>query len=276
MYQCPSDSCTDSTCTNKCCESNPCLNGGLCTELCQDPRIKLNCTCPQGYAGKFCTTKMRSCKDYLAADPTTKSGRYGLLDSADRLYTTYCDFGSETGMAWTLIESFSFSNEATFKQKGFLVDWTVNEASFNWASFRLSLNRMHDISNHSTHVRATCNFSHSAGVNYRDYLRLKLSEINPLTFKGEKCVTFEFVSITGSNCSNCSLRIYQRSGSVSQHHLHMDCHYSVARCPGSTPPVPGCTQTGEDLFGYYGFVLPTHGCSSSPSATTQWWFGGKL
>ena len=237
--------------------------------------MKLNCTCPQGYAGKFCTTKMRSCKDYLAADPTTKSGRYGLLDSADRLYTTYCDFGSETGMAWTLIESFTFSNNnSTYQEKPFYVDRAVNEASFNWASFRLSLSHMQDISDHSTHIRATCNFSPSAGVNYTDYLRLKLSEINTLTFKGEKCVTVEFFSFVGSSCSTCSLMFYNNQ--AWSLHPHIDCFYSPKACSTSAFPVPGCTATGQDLFGYYKYVLHTHGCSSSPSAKTQWWFGGKL
>ena len=133
---------------------------------------------------------------------------------------------------------------------------------------------MQDIFDHSTYVRALCNFSPSAGVNYTDYIRLKLSEINRLTFKGEKCVTVEFFSFVGSSSSNCSLKFYHNS--QWSFHPHIDCFLSPTTCSTSAFHVPGCSATGQDLFGPYKFVLHTHGCSSSPSAKTQWWFGGKL
>ena len=150
----------------------------------------MNCTCTHGHVGRFFGTKIKPCKDYLTAEPSSKSGQYFILDSTNQPYRTYCDFGSEARMAWTLIESFALSNSVQHN-KGFLVDNAINEASFNWPSFHLSLGHMKELYNQCTHFRATCNFSPSGAVNYFDYIRVKTSELNLLTVLPFKCIIFE-------------------------------------------------------------------------------------
>ena len=39
---------------NSCCRTNPCLNGGACTEHCDDVTVKFECSCAAGFAGKIC------------------------------------------------------------------------------------------------------------------------------------------------------------------------------------------------------------------------------
>ena len=39
---------------NGCCRTNPCLNGGACTEHCDDVTVKFECSCAAGFAGKIC------------------------------------------------------------------------------------------------------------------------------------------------------------------------------------------------------------------------------
>ena len=246
------------------------MNGATCTELCEDPRLKFKCTCSQGYAGKFCKRKIRTCKDYLAIDPNFRAGKYFLLDDDDLPYRTFCDFGPEKGLAWTLVESFAFSNKDIFKNKPFYNDYPVNEANFLWSSFRLSEDRMEELLESSTHFRATCNFSASHDKRYTDYLRAKLSVLNLLEMKSDNCFTFEYFSVAGSNCSNCDFAFYHKSHN--KHHPHIDCDASVRRCD-KPMSVPGCTSAGEDLFGIYDNYISDHSCSSSQSATTQWWFG---
>ena len=51
---------------------------------------------------------------------------------------SYCDFTSEAGKAWTLIESFSLSNKEIYKNNPFYHDFPRNENSFKWDDFGVS------------------------------------------------------------------------------------------------------------------------------------------
>lgn len=173
-------------------------------------------------------------------------------------------------MAWTLVESFTFSKNNIFNKKPFYKDYAVNEATFNWISFRLSLSRMTNLIKHSTHFRATCNDSPSSSTNYTDYFRAKTSELNLMTMKTSQCFVAEYFSVAGASCSNCKFTFYQNS--FFSYHPHIDCFYRTIACRAAIS-IPGCTLLGQDLFGFYSIYSVKHGCTASPSGSTKWWFG---
>ena len=105
----------DVTCTNGCCRNNPCLNGGTCKEICEPTSVRYNCSCPVQFVGKHCEIQLRkSCQDYKAAGENT-SGLYEVIDNSNRTFQVFCDFHSEPGFAWNLIQSFSLSNKHLFQ-----------------------------------------------------------------------------------------------------------------------------------------------------------------
>ena len=189
-------------------------------------------------------------------DPASKS-----------FYQTVCDFTSENGFVWTLLESFSLANNNHFNTQPFLKDYPVNEYSFKWNKFRLSLSIMNSTLRHSTHFRATCNYN-TDGLVKTDYLRAKTTELNILLLKGGPCVTIEYINIRGYEGYNCSVWIVQDSL-----HLHTDSHYGGDHCQFNSAKKGSIGGNGEDNFGLYGVVNPLHRCSSGDSSTTQWWFG---
>ena len=157
-------------------KTNPCLQGGTCEEKCDPTTVRFNCTCPVDYTGQRCDKIKypRSCKD-LATNGAKISGMHFLYDSQNNLFPVYCDFDSEPGYVWTLIQSFSLANNYQFKDYRFGVDHPVNEDSgmVNWDAYRLSLSRRQSIVDVSTLLRATCNFPDD-GLVYTDYARAKL------------------------------------------------------------------------------------------------------
>ena len=73
----------------------------------------------------------------------------------------------------------------------------INENSPNWNMYRLSLGRMSRIRDvvPFTYWRATCEFP-IAGIDYRDYVRAKLADVDPMTCNGAKdCKTVEYRDI---------------------------------------------------------------------------------
>ncbi|XP_044169220.1 uncharacterized protein LOC122947121 [Acropora millepora] len=266
------NACANQPCNNKCCEDNPCSNGGTCTELCQHAKQKFNCTCAIGYGGKFCeknTPIPQSCKQLqLEAKNSIQSDVYSLYDPTTKtLYQTFCDFTSETGFVWTLLESFSFPNKNDFAKQQFYKDYAVNQNSFKWNKFRLSLPIMNSTLSHSTHFRATCNFN-TNGLVTTDYLRAKTTDLNILQLNSGPCVKMEYINIRGYDCYDCTALMSQ----TINWHLHTDsssqsCQFKSAS-NGSVK-----SGGGEDNFGYYGTINPLHRCTSGDNATTQWWFG---
>ena len=105
----------DVTCTNGCCRNNPCLNGGTCNEICEPTSVRYNCSCLTPFVGKHCEIQLRkSCLSQRAAGFNT-SGLYTVIDDSNRTFQVFCDFNSEPGFAWNLIESFSLSNKNLFQ-----------------------------------------------------------------------------------------------------------------------------------------------------------------
>ena len=117
--------------------------------------MRFNCTCPADYTGQRCDKikHPRNCKD-LATNGAKISGMHFLYDSQNNLFPVHCDFVSEAGYVWTLIQSFSLANNDQFKDYRFGVDHPVNEdgGMVNWDTYRLSLFRMQSIADASTHL----------------------------------------------------------------------------------------------------------------------------
>ena len=108
------------------------------------------------------------------------NGIYNITDQQNISFPVYCDFGSEPGAAWTLIQSHSFQNNDAFKSKAFFhYDVPINQDAPEWNSYRLSMSRMKSLQDVSTHWRATCNFP-TDGVDYRDYWRVSLNSLDLL------------------------------------------------------------------------------------------------
>ncbi|PFX14045.1 hypothetical protein AWC38_SpisGene21830 [Stylophora pistillata] len=139
-------------CVNRCCRTNPCLNGGVCQEICDTHSTRFNCTCPDSYTGLRCEkiAYPRSCKD-IAENGASTSGIYGIFGSANKPFSVYCDLQSEPSFVWTLIQSFSFGEKDRFIGKAFLYDYPVNQDTEerNWNSYRLSKQMMKALSDRS-------------------------------------------------------------------------------------------------------------------------------
>ena len=69
------------------------------------------------------------------------------------LFPVHCDFDSEAGYVWALVQSFALANNDQFKDYSFGVDHPVNEGGgkVHWNAYRLSLSRMQSIADASTH-----------------------------------------------------------------------------------------------------------------------------
>ena len=102
------------TCKNGCCRNNPCLNGGTCHEICEPTSFRYNCSCPEPFVGRHCEIRPRSCQDYKAAG-VDMSGLYEVIDNTNQTLQVFCDFNSEPGFVWNLVESFSLSNKHLFQ-----------------------------------------------------------------------------------------------------------------------------------------------------------------
>ncbi|CAH3144171.1 unnamed protein product, partial [Porites lobata] len=245
------EACKEQPLLNKCCNQNLCAHGGTCTELCDDAKIKFNCTC-----GRLCQKRRAtSCKEQLRENEGSKSGVYQLFDPTTMsMYEVFCDAISEKGFIWTLIESFSFRSNNEFSDKAFYKEYPVNQKAFTWSKFRLSWSRMITTANRSTHVRATCNFN-TEELKYRDYLRAKLNDIDVMRLN---------VRVTARLSSSKQI-IGMRYDSF--YGPKIGCQFT-SQSTGAVR-LPG----GEDNFRWYQPVNPVHRCVSSDDSTTQWWFG---
>ena len=240
--------------------------------LCEDTKNKFNCTCAVEYYGRLCQKRRAtSCKEQLQKNRGSRSRVYQLFDSKTiSLYEVFCDANSEKGFVWTLIESFSRRNKNEFAKKPFYKGYPITQDAFTWSKFRLSLPRMIVTANRSTHVRATCNFN-TEELQNRDYFRAKLSEIDVMRLNFDGCKKYEFISIRGYNCTNCTAHFVQRDF----WHAHTDSHWAPSIACQFTSPSGDAVKSdgGEDNFGFYKAVNPVHRCVSNDDSTTQWWFG---
>ena len=206
----------------------------------------------------------KSCLDHMKHG-ASRCGYYVIEDGVER-YTVFCDINSEVGAAYTLIESFSLQNNRLFKFQSLTQNFPANHNSPRWDFYRLTKDRMARLAKLSTHWRATCNFP-QVGIDYRDYVRVHMSKLNPITFQGnEACINVELIQIRGRLELHRTVAFWQRN-----FHLHHDS--SFASCQMKATPK---AVSGEDDWGYYSYINPEFRCTSSPQSTTQFWFGSYL
>ncbi len=218
---------------------------------------------------------MISCRDYK--DGKRAPGNYTVVDKKGNLYLVFCEFGMKNSLnGWTLIQSYSLENKNAFATP-LTVDNPRNEKNLTWPWFdyRLSFERMAYIHEHSLKWRITCNYE-TEGVRYNhDYVRALIADVPLFTLSSNQgqCVPVLRITIHGETCYSCKAHMVQSD----QLPLHFHARRSTA-CGLDVGDTVSCNNTGlpeeeEDNFGYYNCINPAHGCSSSPSATTQMWLG---
>ena len=235
--------------------------------------MRFNCTCQDDFTGQRCEQikRPRSCKD-LATNGVKASGMNNVYDYENKSFQIYCDFDSEPGRAWALIQSYSLENNGLFKDKRFGVDSPVheNDATINWKAYRLSLPRMRSIASVSTHLRATCNFP-DEGLVFTDYARAKLEGHDLFGIWQAQCRSYEVMNIRGIECKECTVGTWQ----MEQETWHVSSQFSkgVAGCEfdGEAGAVGG-----EQNFGLYDQFNVKFRCTSSPSSATQHWLGSEI
>jgi len=80
------------------------------------------------------------------------NGIYNITDQQNISIPLYCDFDSEPGATWTLIQYHSFQNNEAFQNKAFFQDdMPTNQDAPEWNNYRLSMSRMKSLQNTSTH-----------------------------------------------------------------------------------------------------------------------------
>ena len=218
--------------------------------MCDVNKRRFVCTCPPGFTGHRCQfPPLRSCKDVMMIHKETPNGIYNVTDQQNTSFPVYCDFGSEPGAAWTLIQSHSLQNNEVFENKPlYLYDMPINQDAPEWTNYRLSLPRMNAIRDVSTHWRATCNFP-TDRVDFRDYWRVSLKSLDLLATAPSSfiCLSSEFMNVHGNECSNCTVYVAYSTAIA----LHFDSYHG---------PSQGCGLGGgindEDNFGWYGTANP--------------------
>ncbi|KAJ7374410.1 Hyaluronan-binding protein 2 [Desmophyllum pertusum] len=85
-------------CINRCCNPNPCVNGGVCQEICDPYSMRFTCACPDTYTGQRCEKIKypRNCQD-IAKNGAPGSGMYPIFNSTNEAFSVYCDMKSEPG-----------------------------------------------------------------------------------------------------------------------------------------------------------------------------------
>ena len=263
-------------CVNRCCRYNPCINGGVCQEICDPHSPRFNCTCPDTHTGLRCDKikHPRNCND-IAKNGAFTSGKYLIFDSANEAFYIFCDMESESGFLWALVQSFSLANKDMFEEKMFGTDFPVNHDTKNnvdWNSYRLSLPQMESLANYSTHFRVTCNFP-TEGLQYTDYARAKLEGHDIFSGWNTQCRQYEYINIRGIQCSDCTAGTKQKARSAWSIKSYQSKREWGCDFDGS----PEAIGSNERNFGHYedGSVNTKHRCTSSPTSTTQYWFGAK-
>lgn len=260
------------------------MNGGVCEEICDPQSIRFNCTCTPTHTGKLCEIKRpKSCKEVAVNSGNLTSGKYVVYDSAIQEFSVYCDMDSEPGFIWTLVQSFSLENADIFRGKRFGINLPLNfdsqsstsvESSssgsgVDWMIYRMPLLQMQSLADHSTHLRATCNFP-THGLKKTDYARAKLKNHDFFGTFSYQCLHYEYINIRGISCENCTAATKQRnfsSWTINSYRSKTEFGCDLDGSPG--------VNGNEHNFGQYRLdaTNSAHRCSSSSASTTQHWLG---
>ena len=176
---------------------------------------------------------------------------------------------SEPGSAWTLVESFALKNKAipAFSQRSLKINAPVLPKTPNWNRYRMSLSQMNDLKKQSTHWRVTCDFQAKPVDIYRDYAVARFKNFDVMTFEGGNvCKLMKYINVRGHQCAECTAGWYAY---VKGENVHFDSQATGCQFT----PGKGAVYS-EDNFGLYWFTNNKFRCTSSPNATTNFWFGG--
>ncbi|CAH3028432.1 unnamed protein product [Porites evermanni] len=254
----------DVTCVNGCCKKNPCQNGGACAEICEPTSVRYNCSCPEKFIGRHCEFERKSCQAYKTAGETS-SGLYTIIDDSNQSFQVFCDFASEPGFAWNLIQSFRLSQTQNIIFSGYTN--AISDDQPNWHAYLIHPIYLVWLRTQSTHWRATCRYD-TNGVVYTDYMRTSLANCDIITLpEGTPpniCFQFEFINIRGHECFNCTAPLWNSPA------LHTDTGLTFCELNATEGAV-----ASEDNFGLYSSANPLHRCSSGPNSTTKFWLGGQ-
>ena len=252
-----------------------CFNGATCVVNVNDATRRFTCQCASGYYGNQCQIKTpKTCLDYLSEHVKPISGKYTIIDAKGTTYEVFCDFDSEESMAWTLFASFDTTNLKIMSEKPFYRDRPSHQYSPNWINYRLRKSAMTEISSHSTFWRATCSYS-QYGVDFRDYVRVRLSIVNPLTYHTIfQCLPVDYLDIKGINCAYCTHIFFQRQGTMLRLETLISC---FKQFNFDTSMVKYQCENGNyaAAFGWRlgGCLDPKHRCTEKSTSTTEFWFG---
>lgn len=213
----------------------------------------------------------QSCLDYLKRG--VKTDGYNSIKNYGTdgwVHTVYCDFQSEPGFAWTLVESFALKNKLlpAFRIHPLKVSAPVNPYSPNWNLFRMSFLQMSRLRAQSTHWRVTCSFQTNSVDIYRDYARTSFKKFDVLDYVGVNvCKKMEYINIRGQQCTECTVGWI---ATLNKFATHID---GPASTTCQFKPGKDAVYT-EDNFGLYWASNKKFRCTTSPDATTNYWFGG--
>ena len=190
------------------------------------------------------------------------------------MFKVYCDFTSEPGWAWTLVMSESLQNIGKpFTRQALFANEPMSSEVPNWEAYRLQLDRMKGLRSESTHWRITCSFDPASVVDYRDYVRAKFKNFDLLTYRGdETCELVDYINVHGHSCEKCTAVWYQSDGYILVHRSYQN-NCEFGRAPGS---IQDNDRYSEQNFGRYEVYNPNFRCTSSSSATTNYWFGLRV
>ena len=222
--------------------------------------------------GIFRDQTAQSCLDY--AKKGYKTNGFYQINHGNSLQTVYCDMESEPGSAWTLVKSFAFKNKAlpAFSKRLLQFNYPVLPKTPNWFAYRMSLTRMNTLKLQSTHWRITCDFQNKPVDIHRDYALASFANFDLMTFTGGNvCKLMDYINVRGHLCASCTAGWYAYAHVNGGEALHFNspstgCQFAPGR--GSVH--------SEDNFGLYLFTNKKFRCTSSPEATTNFWFGGYL
>ncbi|EDV19896.1 uncharacterized protein TRIADDRAFT_61683 [Trichoplax adhaerens] len=204
----------------------------------------------------------------------SENGFYILYDNQYRPFITFCDFNSDKGFIWTLIESFSLNNSMKAKyRKGFFQDFPTVSSFIDLQEFRLENSVMKSIAGApgSTHFRTTCNFNTNdrKGIqNHLDYLRVSFCNF-PNFFKNvnkNTCTKVDYINVQGQSCRDCSIPIHDGGN---EHHMLAN----IDRSPDDCDRLKFGGAKGY-AFGDYRLLDSKFSCSMASNSTTNWWIGG--
>jgi hypothetical protein len=182
----------------------------------------------------------------------------------------YCDLKSEPGSAWTLVLShrmeYRYNDKIAPFKKPLNMNLPVNEKTPNFFMYRMTHAQMTNLKSKSTHWRITCN-AYGVSVDYRDYVRAKFADFDPLTFIGVGvCKKVEYINIRGHVGIGVTAAFWQKTNREILHHDSSSNSCQFGSSPGYTP--------SEDNFGYYSSINKQFACSMHAFSTSSLWFGG--